>query len=244
MEAAFKAFLGSSIASKGNSSNTNSNNSTSNPLLGDRINENKTQGAVVCDPGGPFQEFVLRVEDATILHLAESLGSLNLSEPASSFLTASARLGSSDGYSATYARSPIGQIRISIRIAAKHNPIQLMDWIDNVLSKISEKDDRVKPLGREALRGHAKSLASLKSQFLTYFPLDDEPLAEIIHINRSQFQLLNENGTARSLGIEVNRCGSLQVRGMYTPIPGTEHPSYSNAHGYIITRMKRTVSSV
>lgn len=242
MEAALKAFLGSSISSKGDSNNNKSN--SSNPLLSDRINENKTQGAIVCDPGGPFQEFVLRVEDATILHLSECLGSLDLSIPASSFLTASARLGSSDGYGATYARSPIGQIRISIRIAAKHNPVQLIDWIETVLNKISEKDDRVKPLGREALRTHAKSLAVLKLQFLTYFPLDDEPLAEVIHINRSQFQQLNENGTVKNLGIEVTRCGSLQVRGMYVPIPGTEHPSYSNTQGYIITRIKRTVSSV
>lgn len=247
MEAALKAFLLGSSSSSTTTTTTgesNSTNKSSNTLLGDRINEGKTQGAVVCDPGGPFQEFVLRVEDATILHLAESLGSLNLSGPATFFLNAAARLGSSDGYSATYARSPIGQIRISIRIAARHNPIVLMDWIDNVLNKISEKDDRVKPLGREALRGHAKSLTALKSQFLTYFPLDDEPLAEIIHINRSQFQQLNENGTARNLGIEVTRCGSLQVRGMYIPVPGTEHPCYSNAHGYIITRLKRTVSSV
>lgn len=274
MDSFFK-LLSAPSTQQGTQSAPSANSGTT--LLAARLQNSSydIDGTLVYNPGGPFQEYLLRVEDAVILHLLSWKSLDELKDCASIFIAAVSDLGDQkDPIDATYISSPVGQIRICIRMAACHNPANIITWIDKVISRISASDRRVKPFERQALRTHAKSLSTLAPRYLSYYPLDDEPLAQVLHLNRTQLppeiqqKLLASSSpipsktttgsdqppqqtqnfqsplTLQSFGIRVSQCGSVQVRSTYTPVAEAVHPCYSNPQGYIITRARKTINSI
>ena len=108
-----------SPASQGKTRVQGSSNTPAPPppaSLASRLQPLVLDGHVLYNPGGPFQEFLLRVEDAVLFHLISSCESASsaaplLREAAKVFLTVAAP-GDSFAYAGS---SPVATIRLAIR---------------------------------------------------------------------------------------------------------------------------------
>lgn len=204
-------------------------------LLSTRLSPLTSEGSIVFDPCGPFQEFVLRVEDSVLNNLLHFSDGQPIDDFTKYFCDAAIATGEWDPDEAVYIYSSIGIIRLCIRVIAAKDPDMLVDNMDKILQKIATSKSSLKLLRRNALNEHAKSLANIKEMELNYALLDDDPFADLMHMNRLQL-----NGL-KSFGIHLQGCGTPQIHGIYIPVTKSKNPSYAHPDGYIITRIKRTI---
>lgn len=137
-----------------------------------------------------------------------------------------------------YVHSPIGFIRYYIRVIASYDPAKLFHHLDRVLQSVVTGSHTQKPWSRSALRLHAESLQSLVNLDIKFFPLQDEPLVEVLHLNRSH--LPSERGP---FAIRLEASGMDHIHGRYFPEQSTEYksPCYTHKDGYKIIRIQRSL---
>ena len=241
--------------------------------LAARLQPFVVDGYVLYNPGGPFQEYLLRVEDALLLHLLKANARPDsLNEYAAAFLATAVSveeatnktksspvtgLGAlrSVGQAAYAGQSPVTTLRLAVRALASHRPADIFELIDTTLMRIAQHQsimgvEPVRPLGRQALRNHARSLAALERLALRYMPLQDDPLGGVLHLNRLQLpegiQSAGAQGGVRAAwGLDLQHSGSQQIHGLFVahPLHSAERPYFCSAQGYAIARERRIISA-
>ena len=206
-------------------------------------------GYVIFNPSGAFHEYLMRVEDAVILHLLRpgSAGrpEVYLGAYASAFLAAAAHHSQDAVEEAAYSMSsPISAIRMSIRIMAcdaQLSPAELFNALDGVIASAG-----CPSLKRPALLSHATSLNSLAPLLLSFMSLTDDSVGNVVHVNRSQLpaSAITTEGAIRAFALQVQFSGSPQLHGLYVCLPthSVERPMYGNLNGYVISRERRSIS--
>ena len=248
--------------------------------LAARLQPFVVDGYVLYNPGGPFQEYLLRVEDALLLHLLKANARPDsLAEYTAAFLAAAAAVedkahrsrnpdsagasGASPlaqlrsvGHAAYTAQSPVASLRLAVRALASHRPADIFELIDAALARVAQQQrsqgvEPARPLGRQALRNHARSLVALERHALCYMPLQDDPLGGVLHLNRLQLpegasatELLAGGAVRAAWGLDLQHSGSPQIHGIFVthPLHSSERPYLCSAQGYAIVRERRVIS--
>ena len=147
LKSQIKDFGGLGVTSGGSSSNQHSNSIQNGyddgtiPYLYGLLFQSKLHqsGEIVFDSNGPFHNFVTQIEETVISVLLNEFNPEDMTQASSVFITCAAHVSSSEfDLDTFYSVSPIGAIRMSIRLIAMSCPHRLFENLKEIFGSIIE----------------------------------------------------------------------------------------------------------